>query len=231
MPTETRFGDANKSKSNKDTKIWRGVKQDTKSGKFIVYITESREQIYPTLEEAVDHLVEASYSNYIKKEAGSPEYSGVERGQKNLDGVKQVQITRKLVQDSTTGDWKVKERRRYDVIKQDAEDAKSTWKNINEEKEEAKEIENPFDESNKSVEDSKEVEKESSFDKEFKLEPLCKCSHCGASIFPPNMDYYFDRQNLADVYCPACGYGLDEMGNTNWQDNTQSVDNLIKGYK
>ena len=67
MPTETSFGDANKSKSNKDTKIWRGVKQDPKSGKFIVYITESREQIYPTLEEAVDHLVEASYSNYIKK--------------------------------------------------------------------------------------------------------------------------------------------------------------------
>ena len=45
------------------------------------------------------------------------------------------------------------------------------------------------------------------------------------------MDYYFARQNLADVYSPACGYGLDEMGNTNWQDNTQSVDNLIKGYK
>lgn len=233
MPTGTNFEDANKSNSNSDKKVWKGVKQDPKSGKFIVYITESNERVFPTLDEAVNHLVEASYSNYITKEAGSPEYSGVERGQKNLDGVKQVQITRKLVQDSTTGDWKVKERRRYDVIKQDADDAKSTWKNINEEKEEAKEIENPFDESNKNVEDSKEkeVEKESSLNKDFKLEPLCKCSHCGAFIFPPNMDYYFDRQNLADAYCPACGYGLDEMGNTNWQDNTQSVDSLIKGYK
>lgn len=231
MPTETHFGDANKSKSNKGTKEWKGIKQDQKSGKFIVYITESEEHAFPNLPDAVNYLVQSSYSNYIKKEAGSPEYSGVERGQKNLEGVKQVQITKKLVQDSTTGDWKVKERKRYDVIKPDAPSAGKTLNNINEEKDEAEEIENPFDESNKSVEDSKEVEKESSFDKEFKLEPLCKCSHCGASIFPPNMDYYFDRQNLADAYCPACGYGLDEMGNTNWQDNTQSVDNLIKGYK
>lgn len=219
-------------------KRWKGLKQDAKSGKYIVYITESSERLFDDIDSAVDYMVKAGYKSSIEKTAGSPEFSGVERGQKNIDGVKQVQITRKLVQDKATGQWKVKERVRTDVIKDDDKSAKDAYINIDQEKLDADEIKS-FDElKNEDKEKSKEeklnntesgesVEKESSYDNEFDFEEIAKCSHCGCNIYPYSIDdATFDRDSLAEAFCPACGYGLSEA-----QINEQSVDNLIKGYK
>ena len=195
------------------------IKQDARSGKFIVYITESSERLFDDIDSAVDYMVQAYHEVNITKTAGSPEFSGVERGQKNIDGVKQVQITRKLVQDKATGQWKVKERVRTDVIKEDDDSAKEAYKNIDQEKLDADEIKS-VDEIKDDTEQEEFVEKESSF------EPVATCSHCGCAIYPYSVsDEAFDRQQLADAYCPACGYGLGEA-----KPNEQSVDNLIKGY-
>ena len=218
-PTEqvnnTNFSEDDKSKR------WKGIKQDSRSGKFIVYITESSEHLFDDIDSAVDYMVQAYHEVNITKTAGSPEFSGVERGQKNIDGVKQVQITRKLVQDKATGQWKVKERVRTDVIKEDDDSAKDAYKNIDQEKLDADEI--------KSVDEIKtedNTQEDSYVEKESSLEPIATCSHCGCAIYPYSIsDEAFDRQQLADAFCPACGYGLGEA-----QNNEQSVDNLIKGY-
>lgn len=221
-PTE-QVNNTNFSEDDKN-KRWKGIKQDARSGKFIVYITESSERLFDDIDSAVDYMVKAAKEVNITKTAGSPEFSGVERGQKNIDGVKQVQITRKLVQDKATGQWKVKERVRTDVIKEDDESAKDAYQNIDQEKLDADEIKSVEEIKTEDKEQAKEhedfVEKESSF------EPVATCSHCGCAIYPYSIsDEVFDRQQLADAYCPACGYGLGEA-----QPNEQSVDNLIKGY-
>ena len=216
-PTE-QVNNTNFSEDDKN-KRWKGIKQDARSGKFIVYITESSERLFDDIDSAVDYMVQAYHEVNITKTAGSPEFSGVERGQKNIDGVKQVQITRKLVQDKATGQWKVKERVRTDVIKEDDKSAKDAYKNIDQEKLDADEIKS-VDEIKDDTEQEEFVEKESSF------EPVATCSHCGCAIYPYSVsDEAFDRQQLADAYCPACGYGLGEA-----KPNEQSVDNLIKGY-
>lgn len=216
-PTE-QVNNTNFSEDDKN-KRWKGIKQDARSGKFIVYITESSERLFDDIDSAVDYMVQAYHEVNITKTAGSPEFSGVERGQKNIDGVKQVQITRKLVQDKATGQWKVKERVRTDVIKEDDDSAKEAYKNIDQEKLDADEIKS-VDEIKDDTEQEEFVEKESSF------EPVATCSHCGCAIYPYSVsDEAFDRQQLADAYCPACGYGLGEA-----KPNEQSVDNLIKGY-
>lgn len=216
-PTE-QVNNTNFSEDDKN-KRWKGIKQDARSGKFIVYITESSERLFDDIDSAVDYMVQAYHEVNITKTAGSPEFSGVERGQKNIDGVKQVQITRKLVQDKATGQWKVKERVRTDVIKEDDKSAKDAYKNIDQEKLDADEIKS-VDEIKDDTEQEEFVEKESSF------EPVATCSHCGCAIYPYSVsDEAFDRQQLADAYCPACGYGLGEA-----KLNEQSVDNLIKGY-
>lgn len=246
MPEETtkpteQINNTNFSEDDKN-KRWKGLKQDAKSGKYIVYITESSERLFDDIDSAVDYMVKAGYNQSLVKTAGSPEFSGVERGQKNIDGVKQVQITRKLVQDKATGQWKVKERVRTDVIKEDDESAKEAYKNIDQEKLDADEIKSVEEIKQEDKEQAKEkaeevkldetaeekpVEKESSYDNEFDFEEIAKCSHCGCNIYPYSIDdATFDRESLANAFCPSCGYGLGEA-----QINEQSLDNLIKGYK
>lgn len=237
MPEETtkpmeQSGQTSFSEDDKN-KRWKGLKQDAKSGKYIVYITESSERLFDDIDSAVDYMVKAYYNQSITKTAGSPEFSGVERGQKNIDGVKQVQITRKLVQDKATGQWKVKERVRTDVIKDDDQAAKDAYINIDQEKLDADEIK-PVEEIKQEDKEqhidedlSEPVEKESSYDNEFDFEEIAKCSHCGCNIYPYSIDdATFDRESLASAFCPSCGYGLGDA-----QVNEQSVDNLVKGYK
>ena len=77
-------------KEDNQNKRWKGIKQDPRSGKFIVYITESSERLFDDINSAVDFMVQASYGYAIEKTAGAPEFGGVERGQDNLEGVKQV---------------------------------------------------------------------------------------------------------------------------------------------
>lgn len=215
--------------NNNEEKTWRGIKQDPKSNKFIVYITQSTERLFDSIEDAVNYMVTANFSTNITKSAGSPEYSGVERGQSDIDGVKEVHITRKLVKQQD-GSWVVKETIRTDLIKDNQLDATKALNNIDTEKTEAKEVED---------DDSTDIEKkESSYDREYTIREIGKCSKCGTSLYPPSftssaMDEFFDRNIPADLFCPCCGYGLSNPGAINYtevKDNTQSVDNLIEGY-
>lgn len=40
-----------------DVKKWKGMKEDPKTGKFIVYITESEEFVFDSAEQAIDFMV------------------------------------------------------------------------------------------------------------------------------------------------------------------------------
>lgn len=218
------------------TKRWRGVKEDPRSGKFIVYITESSERLFDDIDSAIEYMVSASPIVHIKKTAGAPEYSGQERGQDNIEGVKEITKKYKLVLDKATGKWKVKESMRTDMLESDETSAAEAYRNVEEEKMKAEPIK-PVDqyleeqqegqkekaqETKQTTEDVKNVESSA----EIEYGPVAKCGHCGCAIYPYSIsDEVFDRQQLADAYCPACGYGLGEA-----QPNEQSVDNLIKGY-
>lgn len=236
MPEETSVD------NGKDSgKVWKGIKQDPRSHKYIVYITESSERLFDDIDSAVDYMVEAESNSNIEKTAGSPEFSGVERGQGNLTGVKQVQITRKIRQDKNTGKWKVSERVRTDLIEDTKDDAKHAYKNIDTEKLDADEIK-PIEELKEEEKKEKEQEKEQGFEnkeepiedkessyKEYDFEPICSCKHCGASIYPPSsysMDAWLNKQVPADAYCPCCGYGLMDICKL----NEQSLDKLLEGY-
>ena len=127
-------------KEDNQNKRWKGIKQDPRSGKFIVYITESSERLFDDINSAVDFMVQASYGYAIEKTAGAPEFGGVERGQDNLEGVKQVTIKRKLVLDKATGKWKVKESTRTDMVENDQEAAKNTYTNIEDAKDQAEAV-------------------------------------------------------------------------------------------
>lgn len=224
MRLHKKAADANDTKSSDGKNTWKGLKTDPKTGKYIVYVTESTERLFDDIDSAVSYMVEAGLKNNISVTAGSPEYTGVERGQNNLNGVKQVQITRKLVQDKQTGQWKIKEKRRYDLLEEDSTDAKHTLENIDIEKTKAEEIQD--------IDDLKQEETTidvNSSVEESEYTSIGKCSSCGCLIFPVSMDEpTFDRQQLADDLCPSCGIGLDDA--LCLQDNTQSLDNLIKGY-
>lgn len=217
-------------------KVWRGLKQDPRSGKFIVYITESAERLFDDIDSAIDYMVSASSISNITKTAGAPEYSGQERGQDNIEGVKEITKKYKLVLDKATGKWKVKESTRTDLLESDEKSAADAYRNIEEEKFKAEPIkpveqyleENKEENKEKTKEKQEEVQpiedKESSVEVDYG--PVATCSHCGCAIYPYSVsDEAFDRQQLADAYCPACGYGLGEA-----KPNEQSVDNLIKGY-
>ena len=171
-------------------------------------------------------MVTASVFSHITKTAGSPEYSGQERGQDNIEGVKEITKKYKLVLDKSTGKWKVKESKRTDLIERDENSAADAYRNIEEEKFKAEPI-TPVDqyleeqqegqkekaqETKQTTEDVKNVESSA----EIEYGPVAKCGHCGCEIYPYSIsNEVFDRQQLADAYCPACGYRLDEMGNTN----------------
>ena len=121
-------------------KVWRGLKQDPRSGKFIVYITESAERLFDDIDSAIKYMVTASVFSHITKTAGSPEYSGQERGQDNIKGVKEITKTLKLVFDKEKRQWKVKESKRTDLIEPDGDNAAATYRNIKEEKTKAEPI-------------------------------------------------------------------------------------------
>lgn len=40
-----------------DVKKWKGMKEDPKTGKFIVYITESEEFVFDSPDEAIDFMI------------------------------------------------------------------------------------------------------------------------------------------------------------------------------
>ena len=214
MPEET------KDLTNNNHKRWKGMKVDPKTGQYIVYITDSTDRAFGSIDEAVAYMTKANSKSNISVEAGSPEFSGVQRGQDNIDGVKQVTITRKLVE-TGDGDWKVKEKVRTDLIKGNEESAKSAYKNIDDAKEEAEYVENPFEG------DEEEVKKESS------VESIGTCANCGASIYPPNvtsqdMEPWFNRQIPADLLCPACGYGIGEPTNFIYSNDKLNEDAVEK---
>lgn len=201
-------------------KRWKGIKQDPRSGKFIVYVTESSEHLFDDIDSAVDFMVKSSYLMGIDKTAGAPEFSGLERGQENINGVKQVTIRRKLVLDKETGKWKVKESTRTDMIEDDKTSATNTYKDIDNAKEKSEEI-IPVDEFIDKEDQTKDVTSSVSYD----IDPIAKCSNCGCNIYPYSIDdAVFDREQLASSFCPACGYGLVKPSH-----NEQSVDALIEG--
>lgn len=211
-------------------KRWRGLKQDN-SGKYLVYVTDSSERLFDDLDEAVAYLKEAAKKEDLKKQA-STENAVEQRGQENLEGLKEVVTKRKLVQ-TADGKYKVTESKRYNMKSDDSEDAKDKLKNVDIAREQVKV--NPKEEK-EPLEEIKDTTEES-LDKKSSLNygPIGTCLHCHASIYPPNtdMDYWFNRQIPADLYCPACGYGIGTPGNFNYANalmNEQSVDNLVKVY-
>lgn len=46
-----------KQDEDSDVKKWKGMKEDPKTGKFIVYITESEEFVFDSAEQAIDFMV------------------------------------------------------------------------------------------------------------------------------------------------------------------------------
>ena len=221
----------NTSKAN-EPKRWKGLRQDS-TGKYLVYVTDTTEKLFDDLDSAVNYLKEAAKKEDLKKEA-STENAVEQRGQENLEGLKEV-ITRKKLVQTADGKYKVMESKRYNMKSEDSEDAKDKLKNIDLAKEQVKV--NPKEEGDALEEITEEVENPLE-EKKSSLQygPIGTCLHCHASIYPPNsdMDYWFNRQLPADLYCPACGYGIGTPGNFNYENavmNEQSVDNLTKGYK
>lgn len=172
-----------------DTKKWKGLKE--KDGNYIVYITESSERVFNSIDEAVKYMTSAAIKETLirtanfsrvklrkmsreelivefKKIAGSPEFPGVQRGQENIDGVKQITKTYKLVE-GPDGEFKVKETIRTDIAKDTSSEASNALKNIEQEKEEATYVENPFKE-------------------EVKKESFVKS---GAEVFEAQPSHYF----------------------------------------
>lgn len=242
MADNTEFGTDTK-------KVWRGVKEDPKSGKYILYITETTQRAFNSIDEAVNFMTRdvnksSSLSNNLTVEAKSNNEGGVQRGQENLEGLKQVEIVRRLVQDKASGDWVVKEKVRSNLIKDDSQDVKRDYKKLDQKsvREEVTEKQDIFDtdlgdettlKTDLEKYDRQQQEKKQS--KTSSLKPLGACAHCGASIYPPcsaeyAMDYWLDRDIPADTYCPCCGYGLWGKDNFKFNKNEQSVDNLMLDY-
>lgn len=221
--------DKGTSKENQ-SKRWKGLKQDS-TGKFLVYVTDTHEKLFDDLDSAVAYLKEAAKKEDLKKQA-STENAVEQRGQENLEGLKEVITKRKLVQ-TADGKYKVTESKRYNMKSDDSEDAKAKLKNVDTAREQVKvnpkEEKEPLEEIKDTTEES--LGKKSSLN----YGPIGTCLHCHASIYPPNtdMDYWFNRQLPADLYCPACGYGIGTPGNFNYANalmNEQSVDNLVKVF-
>lgn len=231
MPSNTiNDFEKNTSKEN-ESKRWKGLKEDS-TGKFLVYVTDTHEKLFDDLDSAVAYLKEAAKKEDLKKQA-STENAVEQRGQENLEGLKEVITKRKLVQ-TADGKYKVTESKRYNMKSDDSEDAKAKLKNVDTAREQVKvnpkEEKEPLEEIKDTTEES--LGKKSSLN----YGPIGTCLHCHASIYPPNtdMDYWFNRQIPADLYCPACGYGIGTPGNFNYANalmNEQSVDNLTKEYK
>ena len=216
----------NTSKEN-EPKRWKGLRQD-KSGNYLVYVTDTSERLFTDLDSAVAYLKEAAKKEDLKKEA-SNENAVVQRGQENLEGLKEV-ITRKKLVQTADGKYKVMESKRYNMKSDDSEDAKDKLRDIDTAKEQTSAVEEE-DALEEIKEENPLEEKKSSLN----YGPIGTCLHCHASIYPPNtdMDYWFNRQLPADLYCPACGYGIGTPGNFNYANalmNEQSVDNLVKVY-
>lgn len=231
MPSNTiNDFEKNTSKEN-ESKRWKGLKEDS-TGKFLVYVTDTHEKLFDDLDSAVAYLKEAAKKEDLKKQA-STENAVEQRGQENLEGLKEVITKRKLVQ-TADGKYKVTESKRYNMKSDDSEDAKAKLKNVDTAREQVKV--NPKEEK-EPLEEIKDITEESLGKKSsLNYGPIGTCLHCHASIYPPNsdMDYWFNRQLPADLYCPACGYGIGTPGNFNYENakmNEQSVDNLTKGYK
>ena len=229
--------DRNNNQAGKEPKRWKGLKQDS-SGKYLVYITDTTERLFEDLDEAVKYLKEAAMKEDIKKEASS-ENAVVQRGQENLEGLKEVIVRRKLVQ-TADGRYKVMETKRYNMKSDDSESAKTKLRNPEVAKEQTEEL--PEEDAFKDVKDEiggtegkKQKRDYSHKTSALKYGPVGSCMQCKCQIFPPNtdMDYWFNRQLPADLYCPVCGYGIGTPGNFNYNNakmNEQSVDNLVKVY-
>lgn len=174
----------------------------------------------------------------FKKEA-SKENTVVQRGQENLDGLKEVITRRKLVQ-TADGRYKVMESKRYNMKSDDSNDAKNKLRNIDVAKEQTEEL--PQEDAFKDVKDEiggtegkKQKRDLSHKTSALQYGPVGTCIKCHCQIYPPNtdMDYWFNRQLPTDLYCPVCGYGIGTPGNFNYNNakmNEQSVDNLVKVY-
>ena len=247
MADNTEFNTDNK-------KVWRGIKEDPKSGKYILYITETNQHAFNSIDEAVNYMTRdvnksASLDTNIFVSAKSNNEGGVQRGQENLEGLKQVEIVRRLLQNKETGEWMVKEKVRSNVISDDAPSAKSDYKKLDQKsvRENATEKQDTFDtdlgdettlktdleKHDKYLKDKSEKEQVKT--SSLNYQPLGTCIHCGTSIYPPcsaeySMDYWLDRDIPADTYCPCCGYGLWGRDNFKYNKNEQSVDNLMLGY-
>lgn len=175
----------------------------------------------------------------FKKEA-SKENAVVQRGQENLDGLKEV-ITRKKLVQTADGRYKVMESKRYNMKSDDSTDAKNKLRNIDIAKEQTDELpeEDAFKDVKNEIPGSTEGKKQkrdlSHKTSSIKYGPVGTCLNCHCQIFPPNtdMDHWLNRQLPADLYCPVCGYGIGTPGNFNYNNaamNEQSVDNLVKIY-
>lgn len=230
--------DRNNNNAGKESKRWKGLKMDS-SGKYLVYVTDTNERLFEDLDSAVQYLKEAAMKEDIIKSA-STENAVVQRGQENLDGLKEVIIRRKLVQ-TADGRYKVMESKRYNMKSDDAADAKDKLRNVDRAKEQAEEL--PEDDAFKDVkneipgstEGKKQKRDLSHKTSSIKYGPVGTCLNCHCQIFPPNtdMDHWLNRQLPADLYCPVCGYGIGTPGNFNYDNaamNEQSVDNLVKIY-
>ena len=114
------------SKENQ-SKRWKGLKQDS-TGKFLVYVTDTTEKLFDDLDSAVNYLKQAAKKEDLKKEA-STENAVEQRGQENLEGLKEV-ITRKKLVQTADGKYKVMESKRYNMKSEDSEDAKDKLNNI-----------------------------------------------------------------------------------------------------
>lgn len=229
--------DRNNNNAGKESKTWKGIKQDS-SGKYLVYITNTNERLFDNLDQAVQYLKEAAMKEDIKIKASS-ENAVVQRGQENLDGLKEVITRRKLVQ-TADGKYKVMESKRYNMKSDDSNDAKNKLLNIDRAKEQTEEL--PQDDAFKDIKDEisgtegkKQKRDLSHKTSALQYGPVGTCMKCKCKIYPPNtdMDYWFNRQLPADLYCPVCGYGIGTPGNFNYDNakmNEQSVDNLVKVY-
>ena len=129
---------------DQDIKRWKQMQFDETTGKYIVSLTERTSEVFSNIEDAVAFMKKSGITPLIQKEAGSHENSGVQRGQTEIEGLKEVKTKDKLIK-TPEDKWKVETTVRSDMIYPNESAAKTAFNEIENAKEVAKEDESAIE--------------------------------------------------------------------------------------
>ena len=164
-----------------ETKKWKGLRYDDRTGKWEVYITERVSKDFTNEREAITFLKQASLEVKADNKQENPI---VGPGQEELVGVKDINRFKKIKYDKNKDMWVVDITERENSLFDSETDALKALKR----------------KSFVIVEDDAGPES----DPEFKA--VGTCQECNTQIYPINtQEFRFNRQQAAEAFCPYCG--------------------------